>query len=191
MSEESAKQVKPTRTNPPPFAIVAVRSIARQVLNTNQSQKGITMKAGHLLSFAAGKVLEQIVKEATEQAKKTEANTLTKALIIDVCLRKPKFRFIVSLLKANETQQYFGPPTELSRRVTNSLLNRQFSLAVPFVAPNAPARSGNNEEEVLCREYDTANQIFSVLSMSVSAYMNQVPSFFKIDKNGESDDSKK
>ena len=182
MSDTPEKPAKTTKAHAPPFAIVAVRSIARQVLNSSKPSKGITMKAGHLLSYAAGKVLEQIVKEATEQAKKTEANTLTKAHIIDVCLRTPKFRFIVSLLKANEAQQYFGPSTELSKRVNNSLLNKQFSLAVPFVAPTPPSRSGNTEEEVLCREHDTANQIFSVLSMSVSAYMNQVPSFFKIDK---------
>ena len=167
----------------PPFAIVAVRSIARQALVTKNSTRGITMKAGNYISFAAGKVLTQIVTEATEQAKKTEANTLTKAQIIDVCLRNPKFRFVVTLLKSHETHQYFTRPTELSRRIYNSFINTSIPLAVSFIAPNPPGRSGNSEDEALFREFENTSQIFTALSQSVSAYMNHVPSFFKIQKD--------
>ena len=191
--KETSPVEKSTSGRPvPPFAVAAVRAIARQALCQKKSNseikytKGITMKAGNILSFAAGKVLSQIITEATEQAKKTEANTLTKSILIDVCLRTPKFRFAVSLLKAHETQPYIGPINELSRRLSYSIINREIPLAIPFEAPHPPGRTSSStiidEQTALYREQENVDKIFSVLSLSLSAYMNRVPSSFKINK---------
>lgn len=168
-----------TSKKPAPFPVVAVRTIAKQALLSKDTKRGITMKAGYLLSIAAGKLLEQIAKEAAEHAKNMEPKVITKAQIIEICMKNPRYRFAVSLIKMNEMQQYFGQPNELSRRIVNSILNRPFSLAVPFVAPNPPGGAGNSEEDALFREAENTKDIISSLSMSVSAYMNHVPSFFK------------
>ena len=160
-----------------PFPVLSVRSIAKQSVSTNDSKKGITIKAGHILSIAAGKILQDVAKEAAEIAKNTDQHIITKAVLIEICLKHPKYRFMIPLIKQSEMQQYFGPATELSRRLATNMTNRAQPLAIPFVAPNPPGRSTNSEEDALIREAENADAIFHALTRSISAYQVKVPSF--------------
>lgn len=168
-----------------PFPIVAVRSIAKNAISTKDSKRGITMKAAHILSIAAGKMLTEFTKEVAEIASHTEQKMITKSILNEICLRQPKYRFMAPLIRYTDMQQYFGQTNELSKRLFFSATEVPRSLSIPFVAPNPPGRSTNTKEDALDREAENAEAIFHTLTQSVYAYQMQVPSFFKPKRSGK------
>ena len=161
-----------------PFPSITIRSISKQAINfeTEKGKKGLTLKAGYLLSLSAGEMVKNLMKEAALIAKQYDQAIITRGHIIEACMKIPKYRFIIHHLKIADIQKFFGPPNELSRRIVYQTINRQLPLSIPFVAPNPPGRP-NTEDDPSVRESENTEAIYRVISKSNSAYMMKVPAF--------------
>lgn len=161
-----------------PFPVVTVRAIAKNIISTKNQRKGISSKAGNILSIAAGLMLKCVSNEVVEIAKKQQQPNITRSQLVDLCMNTMRYRFMIPKMKQQDCQPYLAPPNELSKRIVANFLNRPMSCAIPFIAPNPPGRPGNSEEDPAIREAENAEAIFQALSKSNMAYFNKVPKFF-------------
>ena len=164
-----------------PFPTINIRSIAKKSLISNLDNskipRGITSKSSNLLSIATSILIQNFLKEVKKIINSQNNNTINRSHLIETCIKIPKYRFMIHLLKLSEIQFFFGPQNELSKRIVLHTINRQQPLAVPFIAPNPPGRIGQSEEDPIIREAENSEEIFHVLAKSNTAYLMKVPSF--------------
>ncbi|OHS99438.1 hypothetical protein TRFO_08362 [Tritrichomonas foetus] len=149
--------------------------------NKPNYQRGISQKAGVVLSYATGIFLKHLAQQVVNQSPE---GFIKRKLIVNILLRKPAYRFSMVRMKPVELFEVFTEKSELSRKITARQIEMEIKFPIEFIAPNPPEKPFFNEAKANQREAENSEAVIRAAITANQAYQQSVPSFFFRSKAG-------
>ena len=183
--DDSQTEAEPTEhpnepSIPLPFPVFTIKRIAKQVLiihkpNKQVYQRGISQKAGVIMSLATGIFLKHLSRDVLNAS---QDGFIKRKMIVNVLLQNPIYRFAMARMKSIELFDVFVDKNEISQKIASKHIEVELKFPIELIAPNPPEKHVYNEAKAFQRESENAEAVIKAAIIANQAYHQSVPSFF-------------